>query len=122
MSEDMLGPMCLIKERKILCCLKDACLPALTKPPLMSPPPPPRSGGRALQHKGGSLYLKASSDIMEKADSLSGVGERQRDYCCSLIIHRFIFFPFSEKWFILSLHSFGIHSVFSSLTRYINSS
>lgn len=61
--------------------LFDACLLfPITKPPLMFLPP--GSGGRALQHKGASLYLKAGSDIMEKADSLSGVGETQRDYCC----------------------------------------
>lgn len=65
--------------------LFERCLPALPHhqaSPLMFLPS--RSGGaERRKNKGSSLYLKASGDIMEKTDSQSGVGESQRDYCCS---------------------------------------
>lgn len=71
--------------------LFERCLPALPPHQACSHLPPfLLSRSRALQNKGNSLYHKASSDIMEKADSQSGVGETQRDYCCSLKIHRFL--------------------------------
>ena len=67
---------------------------------------------RGLQDKGSSLYLKASRDIMEKADSESGVGDSQRDYSCSLKIHRgfFFFFFFFAKPIYLNLHSYRIYT------------
>ena len=66
---------------------------------------------RGLQDKGSSLYLKASRDIMEKADSESGVGDSQRDYSCSLKIHRgFFFFFFLQNRYILTcIHTEYIH-------------
>lgn len=70
---------CLIKARMILCYLKDAC-------PLYPPshafshlPPFSLWSSRALENEGNSLYLKASSDIMEKADSQSGVGRESKE-------------------------------------------
>lgn len=101
--------------------MKDACLLfPITKPPLMFLSP--RSGGRALQQKGSSLHLKASSDIMEKPDTLSGVGERQKDYCCSLVIHRcFYFFAFFAKAVYFKL-AFVVFTLFLHLTHYMNSS
>lgn len=83
MSEDMLGPMCLIKERKILCCLKDACLPALTKPPLMSPPPLLALEAEHCNTK-GALYISKPAVISWKRLTVCQVWEKDKGITAAL--------------------------------------
>lgn len=58
---------------------------------------------------------------MEKPDTLSGVGERQKECCRSLAIHRCLLFFLSTKAVYFKL-AFVAFILFLHLTHYINSS